>query len=290
MAEVAITYRGITFNTNFTAGTDIYMLTDIPEGFQSPQIRETENVRQGQHGITDQISWYGKRSIVLTGKVISNTQAGRKVMENNIRSIFALDGVQTNVNASYYTMYITDEDGTEKQIDVKVSIGVEFSKVPLEANRRDFIVTLKARDPRMFSQTLNSQDLAEAFDATTFMLPTMLPFSLDPQTVFVETLTNDGNFASPPIITLSGIATNPRIINNTTGVEMKLNTTMTTGDEIIIDVGSGTIEKNGIDILSTLDSTSQWLYLAAGDNEIELRDDTTPLEYEANFQWRSAYI
>ena len=290
MAEVSMTFRGITFNTNF-AGGDTYMLVDIPEGLAHPNIRSSENERQGNHGITDQNSYYGKRLITLTGRVLADTQAQRKVLERNVAAIFQLDGVQTELNASYYTLLITDEDGLAIQTEAKVETGIEFSKETGDPRRRDFIVTLKAKDPRLFSQTLDSEAIDEALTTTDFMLPTMLPVIISPVILFKETVTNDGNFATPPIITLTGESLNPEVMNNTTGQTMKLNTTLEAGDTIIIDSGLGTITKNGVDILSTLDDTSEYIFLVPGANEIELRDDTPDaLELDALIEWRDAYI
>lgn len=286
-----MTYRGIDFNTNLTGVGDTYMLIDIPEGLNHPVIRESERNIQGEHGVSDQISFYGKRLITLTGKIISDTQAGRKIMEEELRKIFLLDGIQDNLNASYYPLYIKDEDSELKQIDVKVAVGVEFQKVPGNYYERDFIVSLKARDPRFLGQTLNDEDLEEAFDGTTLQFPTKFPFKLSNKVFNQITITNTGNFSAPPIITLTGISDNPRIINQTTGKQMKFNTTLISGDEIVIDTALGTIEKNGSDILSVLDVSSEFIFLKPGENIFELRDDTpVDLQLQAEIKWRDSWI
>ncbi len=291
MAEIEMTYRGISFNTNLTGIGDTYMLIDIPEGLNHPVIRESERNIQGEHGISDQMSFYGKRLITLTGKIISDTQAGRKIMEEELKKIFILDGIQDNLNASYYPLFITDEDGELKQIDVKVAVGVEFQKIFGNYYERDFIVTLKARDPRILGQTLNNEPLEESFDGTTLQFPSKFPFKLGNKVFNQITINNTCNFSTPPIITLSGVSTNPRIINQTTGKQMKLNTDLLSGDEIVIDVALGTIEKNGADILSALDAVSEFIFLAPGENVFELRDDTpVDLLLQAEIKWRDAWI
>jgi len=291
MAEVVITFRSTIFNGNLTGTGDIYMMTDIPEGLSSPNIRESEQVKQGVHGIIDQVSYYGKRVLTFTGKIISDTEAGRLLMQRNLEQIFALDSVQDSLDSGYYDLTILDESSGTRIISVKVTSGIEFSKDSGESAQRDFIVSLKAKDPWYLGATLYSNSLVEALTSTTFKLPTKLPTKIIPLTKFTEVLTNNGNFAAPPIITLTGQSTNPRIINQTTGREMKINTTLSTGQTIIIDVGLGTIEKDSVDISSSLDDTSRFLYLDPGANTIEIRDDSPVApDLDVNFQWKDTYI
>lgn len=291
MSEVEVTFRGITFNNNFTLGSDLYMLFNIPEGFSHPVIRESEQDIQGDHGISDQNSFYGRRLITLTGKILSTSQVNRKTMENNLRAIFCLDGIQTDLNASYYPLYFLDEDGIAKQIEVKVSTGIEFTKEAGSYAERDFIVTLKARDPRIYSQALHEQIIEEFYAASGFQLPTKLPVLFDPIQFNAETIANAGNFSSPPIITFTGESINPGIRNVTTGQQMVLNTTLNSGETIVINVSLGTIEKDGIDISSTLDPSSEWLYIAPGNNELQVFDSTpAALTLTAKVEWRDAYI
>jgi phage-related protein len=90
---------------------------------------------------------------------------------------------------------------------------------------------------------------------------------------------------------MTGVSLNPMITNTTTGENMKLNTTLLMGETIIIDTELGTIEKDGVDISSTLDASSTYIQLAPGDNALELTDDTPEdLEVQVVAQWRSANI
>jgi len=291
MAEQVVQFRGVTFNGNLTGSGDIYMLYDIPEGLSHPQVRESEQQKQGQHGIIDQISYYGKRLITLTGRIVSDSESGRVAMENALKAIFRLDGVQANVNASYYDLTITDEAGVSRVASVKIVDGITFSKEVGLSNVREFIVTLKARDPRFFGSVLNSEDLSEAIDGTDFRLPTLLPVTISPDIIYDEILNNGGNFSTPTIITLTGESTNPRIINQTTGVTCKLNTTISGAEVVVIDSELGTIEKDGVDISSSLDNSSKFIHLDAGDNLIECRDDTpTATDLVINIKWKDAYV
>lgn len=267
------------------------MLQDLPEGLRHPSIRESDQPLQNRHGILDSVSYYGARRISLTGKIIASTQSTRKTLEENLREIFQLDGVQTGDNPSYYTLYMTDEDGEEKQMDVKVSRGVEFSKEAGNTYIRDFIVELKAKNPVWLSQTLYTETVDQGKSSSTLTLPTFLPITFGSSFLNEATITNGGNFATFPVITITGEGENPTITNVTTGQSLTINLTLAAGDEVVIDCENGTVTYNGADALSYLDSSSQFLALAAGDNTIQVTDDTpASLDIDVEFEYRYAWI
>lgn len=296
ITEVQLTYRGITFNDTFT-GDQIYMLQDVPEGLAHPSIRETEQNIQNQHGIIDANSWYGKRSMTLTGQIIASDEENRLIMERALQAVLQLDGIQREEGASYYQLLIEFEDELEVFCYAKVSAGVTFSKPSAqEPWRRAFITTLKAKDPRLYGTTLKSEALVEALSGTAFQLPTPLPFSLTSTTYFGETLTNDGNFAAPMVVTITGPTENPRLVNNTTGEVMQVNVTLEEGETLEIDTQLGTITKtdgdgNESDQSAQLADDSVLMQLAPGDNEIELRDDTDEaITASVDIEWRDTYM
>jgi len=291
MAEQVLTFRGITFNNTLDPATGIYMLTDLPEGLRHPEIRQSEQSLQNRHGILDSVSYYGARRMSITGKVIAETQSLRKTLEENLRGIFQLDGVQTSDDPSYYVLYMTDEDGETKQMEVKVSQGIQFSKESGNPYVRDFIVELKAKSPAWLSQTLYSEMVDQGKVSSTLTLPTTLPIVFGKSFLNEATITNGGNFATFPVITITGEGENPTITNVTTGQSLTINTTVAAGDEIIIDCENGTVTLNGADALTLLDSSSQFISLDAGDNYIQVTDDSpASLDIDVEFEYRYAWI
>lgn len=291
MAEQILTFRGVSFNDTFDPSIGIYMLQNVPEGLRSPIIRQSSQPLQGRHGVFDGASYYGARNIQLTGKIIADSQTLRKTLENNLRGIFALDGVQTGNDPSYYTLYMTDEDGEDKQMNVKVSRGIEFRKEALNPNMRDFIVELVAKYPVWLSQTLYDQTVTQGKMSSTLTLPTTLPIVFGSSFMNEATIANGGNFSTYPVITITGEGENPQITNVTTGQVLKVNTNIAAGDELVIDCQNGTITLNGADILSLMDTSSQFIELAAGNNTIWLEDDSpASLDLSANFEFRYAWI
>ena len=293
MAEVQFTFRGITFNNSYDFTTSgVYMLVDIPEGLRSPEIRHSESSLQNRHGVIDGVSYFGKRVIVFTGRIIAETQSERKSMEEALKTAFTLDGVQYGDDPSYYTLYMTDEDGSLKQMAVKVNRGIEFSKTVHHSNVRDFMVELKAFDPVWYSQTLYDVAADEGIQMGTVTLPTTLPLTLGSSFLNEATITNSGNFVTFPVITLTGEGENPVIYNVTTGDRLTLQgLTLTSGDTVIIDCKNGTITLNGSDALTYMTSDSRFISLASGSNTIQITDDSPmTLNLDAQFEYRYAWV
>ena len=292
MPEVEFTFRGTTFNDSTDVSTGVYMIQNVPEGIKAPETRHTESPLQNRHGIVDGVSYYGKRIIVFTGKIIAASQSARKTMEEVLKGIFTLDGVQTGDDPSYYTLYMTDEDSTAKQMSVKVNRPVEFSKEFLNPNIRDFIVELKAQDPVWYSQTLYSSLIDEGLQMGTLTLPTTLPLILGSSFLNEATVTNGGNFVTFPVITITGAGENPTIENVTTGESLTLSgLTIVSGDTVVIDCKNGTVTVNGADGLSYLTSDSVFISLASGNNTIQVSDDSSAtLALDVEFEYRYAWI
>jgi hypothetical protein len=291
MAEQILTFRGITFNDETDPSVGIYMLQNVPEGLRHPDIRQADQPLQNRHGVIDSTSYYGSRTIQLVGKIIADTQAARKILEDNLRAIFALDGVQVGSNPSYYTLYMEDEDGALKQMQVKVSRGVEFRKEALVPNIRDFIVELRAQNPVWLSQSIYTVNVDQGKPTSSLTLPTTLPIVFGSVYINEATVDNDGNFATFPVITITGTGENPSIYNATTNQRITIETTMAAGDELVIDCENGTVTLNGDDALGLLSTSSQFIQLAAGENLIQLSDDSpTSLSLEAQLQYRHAWL
>jgi hypothetical protein len=87
-------------------------------------------------------------------------------------------------------------------------------------------------------------------------------------------INNTGSAIIYPVITISNSATNPVITNLTTGQSIKINTTLSNGDILVIDMKQRTVSLNGSNILASRDSSSSWWGLALGLNQIQLTTDS----------------
>ena len=84
------------------------------------------------------------------------------------------------------------------------------------------------------------------------------------------TLNNTGLYTTPPVFMIQGPCTNPSIINQTTGAQVKLNTTLGASDTVIVDCQNGAVTLNNTaNRNNTVDPTSQFFQLAPGNTTIQ---------------------
>ena len=102
-----------------------------------------------------------------------------------------------------------------------------------------------------------------------------LTFNATPNFVFGTssggsiTLTNSGNYQTPPYFTIQGPCSNPSIVNNTTGQWMKLNLTLGATDTVAIDMQSGAVTLNGTaNRNNTVDPSSTFFYIPPGSTSL----------------------
>lgn len=103
------------------------------------------------------------------------------------------------------------------------------------------------------------------------------------------TVYNYGNADTWPIITLTGVGSNPYVYSPSRGKNMKLNySTTLPSDEIVIDMKNKTIILNGTtNLLSYKDVDSDWFSIEAGvDTNIQFNtsssSDTMTMEVTGN--------
>lgn len=88
-------------------------------------------------------------------------------------------------------------------------------------------------------------------------------------------ITNNGDVDTPVKIEISGPATNPKIINQSTGEYIKVNRALVQGDTLVITTGFGKkrVEINDQNVFNWIDLNSTFWQLQPGDNIIEYTSD-----------------
>ena len=92
-------------------------------------------------------------------------------------------------------------------------------------------------------------------------------------------LSNAGNFAASPHITVHAPCVNPKILNRTYGVFMQFICTLSDTDILEIDVlqGTATIHRtdgSSEDALLVLSNNSEFFYLLTGENEVVFLEES----------------
>lgn len=300
---------GVTLNANVHAGQSFYLILNVPEVLSGLSVRTDDTPKQGAHGTEDGLSQYGARSIPVLGEIHALTSDARFTMERDLKRDLALPIAQSfDGDDGYFLLLISDQDGTEMQVYAKVLEPPTFELLPDLAERRSkFRFVLYAKDPEIYSQTLQTATSTESFASATFTmqdgdLPTFqdddLPTFQDVVGVTI-TVSNGGTHGTPPLIVVYGPTDSPVIENTTTGKIMSLDgLTVLTGERVEIDVGS--IPKSithfdasdvETDASGYLTDDSDWIFIEPGDNVLTVSDDSPgDLAASMEVQWRDTYV
>lgn len=308
--EIEVTIGSVLLNQNLSAANDFYVLKDTPELLSTLSTRKSDKDKQGGHGTEDSLSQYQARILPFKGEIHASSQAVRKTMENNLIKAIGLSVAQDfDGNDGYKLLLIADEDGIGKQIYAKLIEPPEFVLLDVAApEMRKFSFVMYAKDPALYAQALNSEDGPESFLTTTLTVQDGdLPAFGDSDLMVIQdtyaatlTATNNGTFGTPPVIVVSGPATDPRVKNTTTGREMDFSNgagvALLAGETLTINVANQTITKTSTlgvqtDQSGALTTDSDWIFIESGDNDFTLQDATpADLSGQLLVQWRDAWI
>lgn len=112
----------------------------------------------------------------------------------------------------------------------------------------------------------------------------------------VSSPVNFGNFRAQPIIRIGGGLTNPRLLNNANGEQIKLIGSIQSNEWIDIDIEGRKITlfsptyPLGINRFSLLDMTSDWMEFEPGDNYLELYADSSWVSPYVNVYFRDTWM
>jgi phage-related protein len=225
---------------------DTYLVTEI-DGLDDADIRDARDQNPVDHGETAFDSYYGGRTITLSGKIRAYSLSKMRDLEQAMRSAFGdlqehllvVRGATPAQDVAIYCKKYQKLTIKEAQTDMR--------------HQRDFQVSLRASDPFLMSYLEHYAPVVMA---------------ASPSTISVL---NAGNFASRPRYKVIGPITNPIILNSTTGKQMKLNGVIAAGQVVEIDVRRKTVQDSaGVNKFSMLDVTSDWATLAAGTNSLQI--------------------
>jgi hypothetical protein len=254
-------------------------LIETPSGFHSPELRHSEESRQGTHGILDYDTFVGKRAIVFTGQLVAPDRESMVQLVDKFQKAFTTTAVPSK-DDGYRELLFTEEDSIAKKVFAKVETMPEYAEELGFPLVRNFMVALKCKEPRKLSQALNTAPEVKAdVLGAQIKLPTKLPLQTGWDYVYKKTLVNAGNFAASPTITVYAPCVNPKILNRTYGVFMQFVCTLTDSDTLEIDVLAGTAtitrtDGSTEDALLVLTNNSEFFYLLSGENEVVFLEES----------------
>lgn len=269
--------HSIVINDHETDPQNLIALQEYPT-FEM-EIKNQEISKEGQHGIWDFHSFYGKRLIVFSGVIIGENEEKVVELQDQLKLVVGLPLEPTDTNNGIITVKYTDPRGRALQTTGKISSPMRFSRTMKQPFRLNFQLILKSANPDIESQ-IETEDIGKrAYLIGSLQLPTKLSAKIDIVDRQLLTVTNIGNTYAKPRIVINGKLTNPIIRNLSTGKYMSFTRVVSLGDQIKIDVAAGTItDKDDVDISGDLDEGSEFIQLKTGDNIFQLLSDENETE------------
>lgn len=235
-------------------------------GLGSASVETTAYPRPTTRGSGFIRSTYRDRRVSITGAITGSSVSN--YLENRRELFKALD-----VTNGLFTVKFTLQDGLALQFEAVVDNPIEAPFLPGRTTIGDYLIELKAPDPAFYSQTLHSHTVGLASG---------------------ETVTNAGNLAAYPTVSVYGPGTNftINIYSDLTGIQqtMILTGTLASGEHYAIDPENKTVYRNG-SINSYSVFSGDWWTIQAETNDITFAcasgsDQDTRLE----LSWRDVYI
>lgn len=235
-------------------------------------VKNSEINKDGQHGIWDFYSFYGKRVLTFSGVIIGEDEAEIEDLKTQLLQVTSLPSRPTNSNDGMVLVQWTDANNDMWQVYAKLDRAIRFSRPLGQPFRLDFVMTMKSPDPVIRSQTEQTTSGIRTWEQPMLAVPFAVPFSLGLDYHNFINATNGGTFDADTIIRLAGederTITNPEIRNLTTGAVFKVGVTLNGSNEWIeIDSQNGTVvDQDGNDVSGLVDSVSNYIKLAVGAN------------------------
>ena len=245
-------------------------------------IKSRETDKDGQHGIWDFYSYYGKRVVTFSGVIVGTSEADVEVVKDNLTQVLNLPVQPVSGSDGTVTLKWQDANGLNWQLDCKLNRPVQFSRAMKQSLRLDFTFSVKSADPFIVSQNLISVTGVRGYDSAVSVFPFAIPAIMGTIGVGAVTVPNTGKVSAHTVIRIygesAGDVTNPRIMNITTGKTFKVNRVISgASDWIEIDTKMGTVlDQDGVDVSGDIDAGSEFVLLATGDNSIMYLSDEDP--------------
>jgi len=266
------TYNGLVINDQ-TTDTTQFVLMDS-DAIADTVVDNVEDILPTDPGIVDYGSKLGKGLFAFPLQLFATTEAKMRALSQEVKAAFNPDLAEADATYGESTDYggylpftwTETQDATE--IDFRMWLKpVETPRIQIDSLSGLIIptkVTLKARDPRKYSQTQSTRAGAGA-------------------------AVNNGDYPTNVVITLTATGTTPTTLsinNTTTGKSIYITTALANGEVLTIDTRLHSAKLGSTETRSYIGSSSTWWTLQPGSNTITLTDATN---VTASFAWYDAW-
>lgn len=282
--ESTFTFNGITLNDS--SSPDRYKVYKV-SGLFDADMRDVRDVKSSSHGEISYNSYYSGRTIVLSGKIY----AGNIIKLNNM--ISDLQSAFSTLEETAFSIDFPDEAGVLSYCKKITPLDIS-SELTSNLPQADFMITLRASDPRFYSGLEQSETISPTtayFLGRNYDLSYLRDYENVPITSDVVTVNNGGITSSLPEIVLSGYLLNPKIVNYTTGQILQINGSVQENHIWTINLVNRTIvDSIGNSKISALDIENNNLELLPGDNIIGILAEDFESGSSAEIVFSSAWI
>lgn len=259
-------------NDHVTDPLNVIALQSYPD--MDVDIKNNEVDLDGQHGIWDFYSFFGKRNISFSGVIVGEDEAEVETMRRKIVSVLALPLQPTEDDDGYVTISWEDALGISYTVQAKMTRSPRFDRDLRQKYRLNFLISFKASDPFILGGESEQANGVRGYFTMGVTFPITLPAIIGQISVGTQEVDNDGTMYAHTKIRLSGeaagVLTNPRITNLSTGAYFQLDTTLANNTKWLeIDSRYGTVvDQDGVDKSAFINEASTFLLLKPGVNTL----------------------
>lgn len=257
---------GVILNT--TASQPFVDITKVT-GLDSAPFRTTERDWEGNDGGFMDAEFEKGRSVVLDGTVFCDTGSIEDYLDS-LKANFA-------PTATLQNFYFKVPGKDERVLFVK-PLGCRYDWDELRrVGQASIQFSMFAEDPRIYDSVLSSASVplgAQVFTGFGFNLGFSFGFGGTSTTTDQVTIIIGGNRPTPPIFSIAGPVTNPRILNDVTGDELRFAIDLGVADVLTIDTKYKTVRLNGTSNRRDSLIAPDWYFLEPGSNTLRYRAES----------------
>lgn len=293
-----VNYRFAFNDFEFGGGDSVYQILTLDGLEDLPVIRNQDDNRGYQDGM-----WTGRD--FLSGRTLVFTMTIRG--DSNFSMNYYLDRLQANLvpqqQGTGLLQFQLPGQGLQR-INARVrrraiQINPDYSSGLATATYEFF-----CPDPRYYDDTELTTDLinATAVAGRTYNRVYTTPPTPTTNNPFISgmyfgggagapnLITNNGWTTTYPLITIEGPCINPRVTNVTAGLFLQVDTTLGTGDTLVLNTDLRTVTLNGVSRRALLNNASTWFAAPPGTSYYTFTATGTTGTTSCVVSWRSAYI
>lgn len=257
-----------------------YFLDDEVTGLTGlPTIRSSQGTNTGRDGGWVSRQLYDARLITFTGRLFSTDKTTAEERRKALAVVLARKEI---------TLKVVTYGGFTYSAKVNV-MGFD-SPISFNMNLYHYKLDLRMNNPIWYDAS-DGELVGTVIKGVQggFTINFGIPFKISGSSGDTI-LANNGNASVYPRITITTPATNPKIINKTTGKSIQVNVSVNTGDKLEIDMAQKTVLLNGSNVFNLIEDGSVFFPLVVGDNAMALETAVGSEATTANVYYNSGFI